>query len=111
MDAIRKIENAHVFLWLIKDLCWCMLSRTLGMLMVLPTVFLAIYITYRYWNNPSERYHNLAVVCWISANSTWMAGEFYFDDGLRNYALVFFLIGIALVSYYYLSLLFKKKEI
>ena len=50
------------------------------MFMILPTLSLAIYIT---WKNRAERaelFHNLAVCFWISANSIWMYGEFYLDD-------------------------------
>jgi hypothetical protein len=107
---LRKFENAHVFLWLIKDLCWCMLSETLGLIMVVPTVLFAIFITYKQWHERSEKFHNLAVVCWICANSIWMIGEFFFNDGLRNYALVFFITGISIISYYYLSLIFTKEN-
>jgi hypothetical protein len=108
--SLRQFENAHVFLWLIKDLCWCMLSETLGLIMVAPTLILALTITWKQWHERSEKLHNLAVVSWICANSTWMIGEFFLNDGLRNYALIFFLAGISILSYYYLSLFFTKEK-
>jgi hypothetical protein len=39
---------------------------------------------------------------WILANSTWMLGEFYYNDGFRNFALLFFVMGLFIVAYYYL---------
>lgn len=54
--------------------------KTLGTIMIVPTVSLAIIITYKTRNVPSEFMHNLSVVCWISANSVWMFGEFFFKD-------------------------------
>jgi hypothetical protein len=99
----RHFENFHIVLWLVKDLCWCMLSETVGIIMIFPTVALAIYITWLHRNSKVELFHNTAVVLWLFANSVWMIGEFYFDDGLRNIALVFFIAGLATASYYYVS--------
>jgi hypothetical protein len=99
---IRKYENFHIFLWLIKDLCWVTVSRMAGMFMILPTLSLAIYIT---WINRSERaelFHNLAVCFWICANSIWMFGEFYLEDNTRNPAIIFFVAGLLSMGYYYL---------
>jgi hypothetical protein len=48
MDRITKsrhFENFHIVLWLVKDLSWCMLSKHLTMIMIAPTLLLAIYIT------------------------------------------------------------------
>lgn len=99
----RHFENFHIVLWLIKDLCWCTLSETLGVIMIAPTVSLAIYITWLHRKTKVELLHNTAVVLWLGANSVWMIGEFYFDDGLRNIALVFFVAGLATAAYYYVS--------
>lgn len=104
----RALENFHIVLWLFKDLCWCSNAKTMGLLLIIPTLLLAIYILYLHWSEKVERLHNAAVVCWICANSVWMLGEFYFEDGLRDYALLFFISGIICISYYYLSELFLK---
>ena len=106
----RPAENIHIVLWLLKDLCWCTLSKTLGIIMVIPTIALAIYITFLYRNNKAEVLHNTAIIFWICANSTWMIGEFYFEDGLRNYALVFFSMGIVVIGYYYVSEFVLRKK-
>ncbi len=99
----RHFENFHIVLWLVKDMCWCTLSKTLGVIMISPTIFLAIYITWLHRKVKTELLHNLAVVFWISANSIWMIGEFYYNDSFRKYALIFFIAGMLTVGYYYFS--------
>ncbi|MES3017231.1 MAG: hypothetical protein V4721_05610 [Bacteroidota bacterium] len=84
--------------------------KTLGMVMILPTLFLAFYITYRFRTIPSEFYHNLAVCSWIMANTVWMTGEFYYDDTLRPYATVFFSVGLIVLAIYYLFVRQRVKE-
>jgi hypothetical protein len=100
--TVRTGENLHVVLWLLKDLCWIMDLRVVGLVMVLPTVWLAVWITWRSRNNRSDRFHSAAVVCWILANSTWMIGEFFMNDGTRPLAVVFFVTGLVLIAWYYL---------
>ncbi len=112
LARFRHFENFHIVLWLVKDLSWCMLSKTLGVIMIVPTLGLAIYITWIHRKDKTELFHNSAVVLWICANSIWMIGEFYYDDRLRHIALIFFIAGLATVTYYYLTeVLFKKQKI
>lgn len=99
---IRKIENAHIFLWLCKDICWIMGWKILGVCMIIPTLFLAFLITWKSKSVFSELSHNLAVCCWICANSVWMIGEFFFEDTTRRYALCFFMTGFIVLFYYYI---------
>lgn len=103
----RPLENFHIFLWLIKDICWVSDVKPLGICMILPTILVAIFLTYKHRHIMQELAHNIAVCCWISANSIWMIGEFYFNDGLRFYAKIFFVIGIATVCCYYIGMLIK----
>lgn len=104
----RAVENFHIVLWLVKDLCWCMAWKPLALFMIIPTFIFAVFITSSNRNNRSELFHNLAVLLWILANSTWMIGEFYFHDSLKTIALVFFTTGMLIVGYYYLSLIVSK---
>jgi prepilin signal peptidase PulO-like enzyme (type II secretory pathway) len=111
----RRIENMHILLWLIKDACWAMNYRTVGMIMIIPTLLVALFITWQTRHILSEFLHNLAVVFWISANCTWMIGEFYGWDenlwgeyGLRQMSLIPFGIGLMILLYYYLFLASKK---
>jgi hypothetical protein len=106
----RAFENFHIVLWLIKDLCWCMLWKPVALFMIIPTFILAVYITYNSRENRAELFHNIAVLLWIMANSTWMIGEFYFKDGLKTPAFIFFITGLTIIAYYYVAKIFCKKE-
>jgi len=110
----RKIENLHILLWLLKDICWAADLKWLGTFMILPTISVAFWLTWKMRRSYSELMHNLAVILWIGANSAWMVGEFFFDDKTRPLALVFFALGIGLLLVFYgrelaLKLLSKDK--
>jgi len=102
-DKIRKLENSHILLWLIKDTCWVLEFKFMGIIMILPTVFVAFYLSYLSRHMIKELFHNLAVCCWILANSIWMIGEFFFNDSTRSAAAVFFILGISFVAIYYIG--------
>lgn len=99
---IRGTENLHILLWIVKDTCWVQDYRLAGVLMILPTISVAIYLTAQARAQRDEFIHNLAVVFWLCANSVWMIGEFFFDDHTRTYALVFFGIGLLTLAFHYL---------
>ncbi len=106
----RKLENLHIVFWLLKDVAWCMIWKPLGIFMIFPTLFISILIAKRTWNFVSERFHNLAITCWISANSYWMISEFAEFDSMavwgvityKHFALIPFLLGMLLLLYYYM---------
>jgi len=108
--SYRKLENLHIVFWLFKDISWCMIWQTLGIIMVIPTLSVAIYIAYRTRNIKAELAHNLAVAFWISANSYWMISEFFgFDDVKvfgqyegKHLAMIPFIIGVIILAWYYL---------
>jgi len=77
--------------------------------MIAPTLGLAIYITWKNRNDRSELIHNMAVCFWICANSVWMYGEFYENDGTRPTAVVFFFAGLLSMAYYYIIELYLHK--
>lgn len=106
-NKIRKFENYHIVLWLIKDLCWALEWRPLGITMITPTVGLAIYLAYKSYGNRSEFLHGLAIVLWICANAIWMVGEFY-DFETKPIAAVLFVCGLAIIA---TSYIFKQKNI
>lgn len=101
-EKMRRYENLHILLWLLKDTCWVLLWKTGGIIMIIPTLFVAFHITFLSRKNIPELLHNIAVTCWISANSIWMIGEFYFDDKTRNLASGFFIFGLSVILFYYL---------
>ena len=110
----RKIENLHIVFWLIKDLCWLMIWKPLGLIMIVPTLGAALLITWQTRLIKAELLHNIAVVLWICANSYWMLVEFYAkNEELRYYAAIPFVLGIIIIAYYYIANLgenhFRKK--
>ena len=110
--SIRKFENFHILLWLIKDLCWVVLWKPLGVFMIAPTLIFAVYITYLNKADKAELAHNLAVCFWICANSVWMIGEFYYSDNMRPYAIGLFVAGLfAMVRFYFLEFFRKKSAV
>jgi hypothetical protein len=108
----RRIENLHILFWLIKDACWALNLHIPAMIMILPTMLAALIIAWQTRKIISELVHNLAVVFWITANCTWMIGEFYGWDegkyGLRNLSLIPFGIGLFILFVYYGLYFFNK---
>jgi hypothetical protein len=106
----RQMENTHILFWLIKDISWCMVWKPLGILMIVPTLGIALVIAWRTRAFKSELAHNLAIVFWISANSYWMLSEFFGFDTVRigtitdgkHLAIIPFAIGLGILAYYYL---------
>ncbi len=113
---LRKFENLHIIFWLVKDMSWSMGWRIMGISMIFPTLLLSIYLTKKFKENQSEWYHNMAVICWIVANSYWMISEFYGFEELIIFswikwvhlALIPFFIGLIFIVYFYL---FVRKQI
>jgi hypothetical protein len=111
----RRIENLHILFWLIKDAFWAINLRVPAMIMIVPTMGVALLICWQTRYIVSEFLHNVAVILWITANTTWMVGEFYGWDenlymgyGLRQFALIPFVLGLLVLFYYYVFLARKK---
>lgn len=111
----RRVENMHILFWLIKDACWALNLKYMALFMIIPTMAVAILITWQTRYIISEFLHNLAVILWITANCTWMIGEFYGWDenligpyGLRQFSLIPFILGLLVLFYYYFIL--SRKE-
>ena len=110
-DRFRKIENLHILLWLLKDLSWAMLWKPIGIAMLIPTLTVAVLITWQTRNLKSELYHNLAVAFWICANGYWMIIEFMgYDEELRIYTAIPFSIGLCFIITYYIYILPAEKK-
>ncbi len=114
----RKMENLHIVFWLFKDLAWCMIWKPLGITMIFPTLLVSILIAWQTRHLMSELCHNLAITCWISANSYWMISEFYHFDStplfgnysLKHLAIIPFALGILLLGFYYIAWKPKHNE-
>lgn len=98
----RSLENLHILFWLVKDICWCVGFKPLGVAMIFPTLIIALFIMWRNRRIASEVAHNLAIAFWITANSMWMIFEFMGrDEQLKRYCLIPFGIGLLILIYYY----------
>ncbi len=114
----RKMENLHIVFWLFKDVAWCMIWKPLGITMIFPTLLISILIAWQTRHLMSELCHNLAITCWISANSYWMISEFYHFDAnplfgnysLKHLAIIPFALGILLLAFYYIAWKPKHNE-
>lgn len=98
---------------------WCMGWKSLAIVMIFPTVFVALLVLIHLWHGKSERFHNLAVLSWIIANSYWMCTElFNFDKNIspiggwtyEQLSIVPFAIGVMLILGFYLSRIFNSKN-
>lgn len=107
---LRSGENFHIVLWLFKDLFWVMDLHLPGVVMVVPTVAMAIWIAWKSRADKGELAHSLAVVLWILANSTWMIGEFFFNDGLRPAVAILFVLGLSCVGWYHAVILPRQRR-
>lgn len=104
---IRKFENLHIPLWLVKDTCWMMEWKTLGVAMIVPTILMAIFITWK-TRVAVEFFINLAICFWISANAFWMCCEFFNRLDLKLYAALPFALGAISCIWFYLKKLNTK---
>ena len=105
----------HILLWLLKDVSWAMNMRIAGIIMIIPTLTVAILITWQTRHMKSELFHNLAIVFWICANAMWMTLEFTgTDEHYRKFTAIPFSIGLFFILSYYLYILprerFKDKK-
>lgn len=86
-----------------------MFYKPLGIAMIVPTIIIAVVITYRTRNNMSEWCHNFAVTAWIAANAYWMVTEFLHVDAkiltgnitYKHLAILPFSVGLAVLGYFY----------
>jgi hypothetical protein len=109
--AHRRSENLHIVFWLMKDISWCLMWRTLGIVMIVPTLGAALFIAWRARRLKTDFAHNLAVVFWITANAWWMIAEFFeFDESPllfgvsgRHLALIPFAIGALVLARHYVG--------
>ena len=109
MRSLRAGENFHILLWLLKDLCWVMDLKIMGMVMITPTLAMAVWIAWQSRAELSELLHSVAVVFWIAANGTWMTGEFFYNDGTRPLAICFFAAGLLTIFPHYVYKLVVKQ--
>ena len=88
-----------------------MLWKPIGLVMLFPTLTVAVLITWQTRHILAELFHNLAIVFWICANGYWMIVEFLGkDEELRVYTVIPFSIGLFFILTYYLYIDPKEKR-
>lgn len=95
----RQLDIIHVPLWIIKDTCWMMEFKALGVLMIIPTISVAIILCYKSRNYLQRLLLNGSVLCWVSANALWMLNDF-FDLNIHWLSLMLFSLGLIVVAIY-----------
>ena len=103
----KSYESLHIVFWLIKDSCWMLEFKWLGIVMGAPTLAIAgviVYIT----RHTVDIFLNLAILFWICANSFWMFVEFFTTGELKYWASVPFSFGFIFVGIYYYRILISK---
>ncbi len=98
--SLRKLENLHIPLWLLKDTCWMMEWRLLGVIMILPTISVAIILAIRTFRK-RDFFINAAICFWIFANAFWMCCEFFNHVEWKFFAGIPFGIGILFTTGFY----------
>lgn len=89
-----------------------MVWRPLGLMMIVPTLSLAAYLVWMQRRKMEDFWPNVAILCWISANSVWMLDEFY-ALGIRRFCLVFFGLGFVAIGWWlvrYFPTLWQSRE-
>lgn len=86
--------------------------KIMGMVMIVPTISVAIYITVISFKEKNDEFWiNLAILFWIIANSYWMICEFVKHEELKDYAGIPFVGGMISVAIYYGIRLKNKKDL
>ena len=107
----HPLEYAHVFLWLVKDLCWAQDWKLAGSLMVPPTILVAFVITWIQRHQRLTLIHNLAISIWISSNSLWMLAEFFeMEHSLKPVSTVGFVLGLLILLSAYSARWFRIRK-
>ncbi len=84
--------------------------KILGVCMIVPTVTVALVITYISWKEKDDEFWiNLAICFWIGANSYWMICEFLGKEYLKDSAGYPFVAGMICVAYFYFKRLVLNK--
>jgi hypothetical protein len=95
----KKIQVVHFTSWLFKDVFWCLKWKLLATFMIIPTLFLTIYILV---TEKENRDANITLLSWVLMNIFWMSHE------LHNTPMWGVYISISIGVFNTLRLLIKK---
>lgn len=93
------LETVHIPLWLVKDLCWLMNYKTLGVIVAVPTNIVAVIMAVITHKDRERFLPNVAIIFWILANTNWMLAEFY-NFNTRGSSLYPFVLGLLVFGFY-----------
>lgn len=110
LEKIKKYENLHIVFWLVKDSCWMLEFKMLGIAMVIPTLTISGIIVFAA-RKSNDVFINLAIFLWIIANSVWMFIEFFNHGEHKALAAVPFAIGFIFVGIFYYNSFSKNSQI
>jgi hypothetical protein len=106
---LEVMETAHIPLWLVKDVCWLMTYRTLGVVVAIPTILVAIIMAFITYGDKDRFLPNISIALWIIANANWMFAEF-FEWDTRFLSLYPFVAGILVFAFFLGQKLFDKTD-
>jgi quinol-cytochrome oxidoreductase complex cytochrome b subunit len=109
MSKVREYENFHIVLWLLKDSFWLMEWKLVGVLVIVPVITVAFYITWLDRKSQTSLFHNLAIICWLCGDSIWMIGDFFLNSRLKLLPASFFAAGLVFLVIYYFGILPMRK--
>lgn len=107
---VLVLETIHIPLWLIKDLCWLLTLRSLGVAMAIPTILVAFLMVIVTYGDHNRFLPNLSIAFWILANANWMIDEFY-ELGIKHYSLYPFIAGLLVFAIFILLKLIEKRKL
>ena len=70
----NNIQTIHFTSWLFKDIFWCLKWTWFATFMIIPTVFLTLYILY---TEKENRDANITLMSWVFMNVFWMVHELH----------------------------------
>lgn len=84
--SVRGIENFHIYLWLLKDLCWSLDYTICGTIFGVCAMFFTIVIMYNRFTfgNTEEVLFSIPLCLWLFGNFWWMRTEFVDDQTKIN---------------------------
>jgi hypothetical protein len=104
------LETIHIPLWLVKDLCWLLSYRLLGVMVAIPTIIVAFVMAVVTRGDRERFLPNISVALWILANANWMVAEFY-DWDIKHYSLYPFVGGLLVFTFFLIQKLVKSDKV
>lgn len=100
MVMLKYFERAHIPLWIIKDSLWMLGYGKLSFAFAVPTILLSFLLVW--YNRGTERYMELMMGFWLTANTMWMCHE-QFHTNTKTLALAMFICGLLTFPFYLMS--------